>query len=1506
MQSFVPKMVPDPGERLCRFVGDRVQFELRTQELPSGSGAPPQAWRAFLRTNLGRGASLRREILEAHTSALNAAGSSWRDIPMTWDGTRWSLDLPLIEVGYFKAKAYALDPRGWQHWPDGTDVGISVHPDKYRTGNILYCAFTRLFGQHPGSTVKPEEKIAQATSTLDKAGYAVLPPSGKLRDVAEQLPHIVDRLGCRILHLLPVNPTPTTYARFGRFGSPYAALDLTAVDPALVVFDKRSTGIDQFRELTYAAHLHGASVFLDIVINHTGWGSVLQEHHPDWFLRQPDGTFGSPGAWGVTWEDLVELKHQNVELWDKLSDIFLTWCERGVDGFRCDAGYMVPVRAWQYIVARVQQEYPDTIFLLEGLGGAWEATEALLTEGGMQWAYSELFQNYSGTAVAGYLDHCLRQAPRVGLLAHYSETHDNDRLAAKGRAWSLLRNRLCGLTSFSGGFGFTCGVEWLATEKIRVHERRSMNWNNQESIVPELGRLNRLLAQHPCFFDGARLTRLSPLDSPVYALLRESEEGLDHALILVNTSPDQTAAVGLKLKQLPKADITAEKSDAVAAKKSANLPAKLDAIHCEDINAGQNPLSLNRWVDLLGQKLPEMDVRPDEATIISMDPASAFCLSPSATPRGLAGDEYRTLRAQAGWAIRAIGQIRSAESIGALPWRALANAVDKDPARFLAELSSLGPAAQVDNNFLKQLQHGGPALKFPQVVRWTTLDLRRITVVPPGHWLLIQDDSRFRAQLKLEGGKLSENVDSISTATGHFACFVPRSTAAGATLWLERYDNNQAQLTASLRFVAAEPDLRAEAHLFTPKPLDPADLVLLTNGRGGMARLCVDLGRVNSKYDCVLGANLHPSLPVDRHVFAKRIRLWVNADGFLSPLDFRNLRRFDPGPPAVWHFVATAGDGRSVQVQVCASMLQGLNTTAFHFSRPTAAQADGKQLPQSADVRLTVRLDIEDRNFHWETRRNGGADHHFSVNTRGLPVFLQLTPEMQPAPIDGSVGDTRQLAGFSFTPATDRSLRVFVDHGVYHPQPEWSENIPHPIEQSRGQNGSGDGFSPGWFEVPLTKGADATLIVSADPAEREQRLLDLALKAFSPADPARTQTEPPGSFSQQLSQAIQAFVVRRGAGKTVIAGYPWFLDWGRDTFIAARGLLAAGMTEEVKQLLLTFGRFEHNGTLPNTIFGEDASNRDTSDAPLWFGLVCEEIQMDLGSLRPAPERTLRDVLESIAANYIIGTSNGIRMDPASDLVWSPSHFTWMDTNYPACSPREGYPIEIQALWIRLLRQLATLAQPAERDRWETLARKAAESVEKFFWREDKGYYADVLSVKDRRPAHEAVVDDALRSNCLFMVSLGISSGERARRCVAAAQRYLVVPGALRSLAPLPVSVPLPNHGNDGRLLNDPKAPYWGRYEGDEDIRRKPAYHNGTAWTWTFPVFCEALARAWDFAPEAVAVARAYLATMDRLMSKGCLGQIPEIIDGDAPHTQRGCDAQAWSATEALRVWKLLQ
>ncbi|HWX19948.1 MAG TPA: amylo-alpha-1,6-glucosidase [Candidatus Binatia bacterium] len=1472
-------MTPAPGDRCQRFVGDSLLLTLKDR----GGRSAAKGWRALVRTNLGRAEVLRREILRAHAQSLPPAGAAWRDVPMVQDEQGWSLEVPLTEAGYFKAKAYLLDPYGWQHWPEGPDVGISVHPDCYRTTNILYCAFPRLFGPTKNAVRAQEEKLERALSQYDANGYTIIPPSGKLRELTQRLPHIFQTLGCRILHLLPVNPTPTTYARFGRFGSPYAALDLTAIDPALVVFDKRTTGIDQFQELTCAAHLRGGRVFLDIVINHAGWGSRLQEEHPEWFLRQGDGAFASPGAWGVIWEDLVELKHQNAELWDKLAAMFLAWCQRGVDGFRCDAGYKVPLPAWQYIVARVQQEYPETIFLLEGLGGAWEATEALLTEGGLQWAYSELFQNYSGLQVGSYLEHSHRQSRRVGLLVHYSETHDNERLAAHGRAWSLMRNRLCALASVSGGFGFTCGVEWLATEKISVHGSTGLAWGNTDNLLPELTRLNHLLAEHPCFFDGAKLTRVSPADSPVYALLRESNEGKDIVLVLVNTDVEHAHALRLDAKikfqtpnskpQTPQSTVQGRDAKTSEASPGLHLP---------------QPQGISGWVDLLGQEAPEIRSRSEGTLNLSLTAGAAYCLAPTPVPRGLHGEKYRRTRAQAAWGLTAMSCVLPVEQIRVADWRSLAEEVERSPSGFLARISTLA--------------HLPPsAVPYPCVITWSLLDVRRITLVPPGHWLLVQDTAPFRAGLhsRSQDSPANQNVESIPVSDGHIACFAPRQSSTEATLKIERYADTAQHIQATIRFLSAEPTLRHAASL---EALRPTDIVLLTNGRGGMARICLDLGRVISKYDCVLGANLHSSLPVDRHILVKRLRAWLNADGFISPLDFQSLADFQPGPPAVWKFVAQAGDGRTVEIQMATDMLSGRNTTLCCFSRPSAAEASGQQLPDEAEVRVTVRLDLEDRNFHSETRRNGGAEHHFSTHTASL----------KKAGARPSSGAGEHFIGFAFTPASNRQLRVFADAGCYRPQPEWSENIPHPVEQSRGQVSSGDAFSPGWFELPLPKGATVKLVVTADPSDPRPEELEYAHATDSPIThhanrqeqnlptlPATVQD--PDSFSQQLLRAARAFVVQRGQGKTVIAGYPWFLDWGRDTFICARGLLAAGLVEDVKNILQTFARFEKDGTLPNTIFGEDASNRETSDAPLWFGLAAEELADLTG-----PISALGSTLESIARNYIRGTPNGIRMDPASALVWSPSHFTWMDTNYPAGTPREGYPVETQALWIRLLRQLARTGTGAERKRWGSLAAQALASLEGHFWREDRGWYADVLLAKSGQPAAQAGVDDALRCNCLFAVSLGLTAGERARRCVRAAQHYLVVPGALRSLAPLPVTVPLPVHGRDGRLLNNPREPYWGRYEGDEDTRRKPAYHNGTAWTWAFPSFCEALARAWDFAPEAVDAARAYLASAERLMSEGCLGQVPEILDGDAPHLQRGCDAQAWSATEALRVWTVLK
>ena len=313
-----------------------------------------------------------------------------------------------------------------------------------------------------------------------------------------------------------------------------------------------------------------------------------------------------------------------------------------------------------------------------------------------------------------------------------------------------------------------------------------------------------------------------------------------------------------------------------------------------------------------------------------------------------------------------------------------------------------------------------------------------------------------------------------------------------------------------------------------------------------------------------------------------------------------------------------------------------------------------------------------------------------------------------------------------------------------------------------------------------------------------------------------------------------------------------------------RGAIASGRIDQSLQILRAFAAFEENGTLPNIIYGKTAGNRDTTDAPLFFIRCVREIAERCGIERVSD---LLPTCQRIVAAYRKGTPNGIRMDAESALIWSPSHFSWMDTNYPACTPRMGYPIDIQALWVSALDFLGE----------ESLARQARASIERYFKRGDR--YCDCLTALHGEPASRAVPDEALRPNQLFLIALGICADAAIVRSAA----RLPVPGGLRSLA------------SDHPL-------YRGIYAGDEDTQRKPAYHNGTVWAWTFPMLVEALYKRGDVTREQ---AFSLLASSVDNLNTGCCCHMSEIADGDAPHAQKGCTAQAWSVSEVLRVWLYL-
>ncbi|MBQ6925087.1 MAG: glycogen debranching protein, partial [Kiritimatiellae bacterium] len=523
MKSF--QQTPAPGGRILRCAGDILDFTL---VIPG----PVRPGRAFVRTNIGRAHILRREVIDHTEKAKPYLAADWHDVPMAAEGPgRWRVRLALANPGFFLAKAFFL-PEGASspEWPEGDNVSIKVEPAFSVCANSIYTAFTRQFRDR--EIALAEAARSAEIDALGREGYAVIPPSGTFRGVIRRLDHIVGELGFRIVQLLPVHPVPTTYARMGRYGSPFASLDFFGVDPAYAEFDGRTTPLDQFRELTDAVHARGARLFIDLPANHTGWASTFQNTHPEWFRRKDDGAFLSPGAWGVVWEDLVALDYSLPALRAAMAEVFLFWCGQGVDGFRCDAGYMIPAETWQYIIARVREAFPETVFLLEGLGGKIEVTDELLTASNLDWAYSELFQEENRDAITSYLGATAVRAETIGPLVHFAETHDNNRLAARGNAYASMRTALSALLSYQGAFGITAGVEWFCRDKIDVHGAPPLNWGAATNMVAPLARLNALLATHPSFAAGATVRLVQRGGGNVLAALRE-RAGAEPVLVCV-------------------------------------------------------------------------------------------------------------------------------------------------------------------------------------------------------------------------------------------------------------------------------------------------------------------------------------------------------------------------------------------------------------------------------------------------------------------------------------------------------------------------------------------------------------------------------------------------------------------------------------------------------------------------------------------------------------------------------------------------------------------------------------------------------------------------------------------------------------------------------------------------------------------------------------------------------------------------------------------------------------
>jgi predicted glycogen debranching enzyme len=458
------------------------------------------------------------------------------------------------------------------------------------------------------------------------------------------------------------------------------------------------------------------------------------------------------------------------------------------------------------------------------------------------------------------------------------------------------------------------------------------------------------------------------------------------------------------------------------------------------------------------------------------------------------------------------------------------------------------------------------------------------------------------------------------------------------------------------------------------------------------------------------------------------------------------------------------------------------------------------------------------------------------------------------------------------------------------------------VEENRGYEGVGALWSPGVFRLTLKPGRDAVLSSSTDPWETFLAMspdaalaaeLDRRRRLIAAADPAaRT------GFGAELVLAADQFIISPAGrvedaaraqasgdeARTVIAGYHWFTDWGRDTMISLPGLaLNTGRGREAGYILRTFAGHIRDGLIPNYFPDHEKDGvYHTADATLWFFNALDRYDRATGDRDTL--RALFPALKDIVAHHVRGTRFGIGVDPRDGLLTQGAagyQLTWMDAKVGdwVVTPRRGKAVEINALWYNALRLLEGWLRDAGDPAAEEMGSAAGRVFEAFnrrFWNEETGCLWDVLD-------GETGDDPAVRPNQLFAVALPnpVLTQTRWRPVVETAKAKLLTPVGLRSLAP----------GHP-----DYKAKYYG------DLRaRDAAYHQGTVWGWLIGPFIDAWLKVY---PDQRAECRAFLDGFSAHLSEACVGSISEVFDAEAPYTARGCVAQAWSVAEVLRCWVL--
>jgi predicted glycogen debranching enzyme len=641
---------------------------------------------------------------------------------------------------------------------------------------------------------------------------------------------------------------------------------------------------------------------------------------------------------------------------------------------------------------------------------------------------------------------------------------------------------------------------------------------------------------------------------------------------------------------------------------------------------------------------------------------------------------------------------------------------------------------------------------------------------------------------------------------------------------------------------------------------------LVTNGIGGYAFGTI-AGHQTRCYHGLLVAALQP--PLGRTLLvakfdetarygSEEFALFTNrwADGTVSPDGYRNIERFHlEGTTPVWTFALA-----NALLEKRIFMQTGSNTTYVLYRLVRA----------NSSVELSIKV-LADY-----------SEEHCATTGKFRP--MEVTP----------VEHGLQVAAFEgATP-----FYVQSDRATALPAKTWYRNFDLAAEHARGLADRADHFFAGEFRATIAPGGSLTLVASTEAAPslngqsalvNRQSETNVLRGRFFTAN-GGTQKAPPPNV-QQLVLAANQFIAARPLdaepdAKTILAGYPWFSDWGRDTMIALPGLcLATGRPWLARNILRTFSRFVSEGMLPNQFPNAGAAPvYNTVDATLWyFNAVRQysEATSDIGLLTE-----LYPVLEGIIDAHVRGTRYQIHVDPADGLLYAGEpgvQLTWMDAKVGdrVITPRIGKPVEVNALWLNAVAAMERFAFTLGRNaaRYEALAERARNGFARF-WNSEKQFCSDVIDA----PGFPDGKDAALRPNQIFAVSLPESAltPEQQRAVVDICARELLTSFGLRSL---------------GRE----EPGYRGRYAGGAE-KRDEAYHQGTVWGWLLGPFALAHLRVYRDAAQAMS----FLEPMFGQIEAAGLGTLSEIFDGDAPFAPNGCIAQAWTVGETLRAWRAIR